>query len=271
MARLMCIATHHKAGTVWLKRVVRSLAGALGLPVIGIWNPGRLAEIPPLGRAFLVHWNARFPRQLWDSPETAFVHLIRDPRDVLLSGMAYHRTAPPKGERFLHEPRADLGGRSYQQHLNALPDDLSRLRFEMAGKHAETVADMLAWPWGHPKAHELRYETLIEDRDGARFDAGLAHLGLNAAERAEGRRAFLANSLFAGLADPAQRRGRVGGHIASGRPARWRTEMPRALGRDYAARFGAALKSLGYAANDSWVASLPEQVAQAVGPRPATS
>lgn len=271
MARLMCIATHHKAGTVWLKRVIQALARALDLPVIGVWGERQLGAIPPLGRAFLVHWNARFPRQLWAQAETAFVHLIRDPRDVLLSGMAYHRIAPPRGERFVHDPRPELGGLSYQQHLNALPDDLARLRFEMEGKHAETVADMLAWPWWHPKAHELRYETLIEDCEGARFDAALAHLGLDVRERAEGRRIFLANSLFAGLADPGARRGRVGAHVASGRPARWRTEMPRALGRDYAARFGAALKSLGYATDDSWVASLPEQVAPGNGPRPALS
>jgi hypothetical protein len=263
MARLMCIATHHKAGTVWLKRVVKALSRALGLPWLGIWDAGRLGDIPPLGRAFLVNWNSRFPRQLWARDDVAFVHLIRDPRDVLLSGMAYHRTAAPEGERFLHDPRADLGGLTYQQHLNALPDDQARLRFEMGERHAQTVTDMLAWPWGDPRAHELRYETLIQDRDGALFDAALTHLGLTGPERAQGRAAFLANSLFAGLADPSARQGRVAGHIASGRADRWRTEMPRALGRDYAARFGAALKTLGYADSDAWVETLPEHGAAA--------
>jgi hypothetical protein len=263
MARLMCIATHHKAGTVWLKRVVKALARALGLPWLGIWDAARLGDIPPLGRAFLVNWNSRFPRQLWAREDVAFVHLIRDPRDVLLSGMAYHRTAEPQGERFLHIPRADLGGLTYQQHLNALPDDAARLRFEMGERHAQTVADMRAWPWGDPRAHELRYETLIQDRDASLFDAALAHLGLSAHERARGRAAFLQNSLFAGLADPAVRQGRVAGHVASGRAYRWRTELPRAVGRDYATRFGDALKSLGYANSDAWVDTLPEHGAAA--------
>lgn len=260
MSRLMAIGTHHKAGTVWMKRVVLALARALGLPWQGVWDARRLGDIPPLGRVFLAHWNSRFPAQLWARDDVGFVHLIRDPRDVLLSGMAYHRTAAPEGERFLHAPRPDLGGLSYQQHLNGLPDDAARLRFEMEGKHAETVADMLAWPWGDPRAHELRYETLIADREGVLFDAALAHWGLSAAERAEGRRVFLANSLFAGLRAPAARKGRVAGHVASGRAERWRSEMPRALGRDYAARFGAALKTLGYAQDDSWVETLPETV-----------
>jgi hypothetical protein len=263
MARLMCIATHHKAGTVWLKRVITSLARSLGLPWIGIWNTTALERVPPLGRAFLVNWNSRFPRQIWAQDDVAFVHLIRDPRDVLLSGMAYHRTAAPEGEGFLHSPRADLGGLTYQQHLNALPDDLARLRFEMGERHAQTVDDMLAWPWGDPRVHELRYETLIEDRDGTLFDTALAHLGLSEAERAQGRAAFLANSLFAGLSDPAARMGRVAGHVASGRAGRWRTEFPRALGRDYAARFGAALNTLGYAESDAWVDTLSEHGAAA--------
>jgi len=256
MTRLMAFGTHHKAGTVWIKRVVLALARALGLPWLGVWDARRLGDVPPLGRAILVHWNSRFPRELWARDDVAFVHLIRDPRDVLLSGMAYHRTAAPEGERFLHAPRADLGGLTYQQHLNALPDDLARLQFEMTGKHAETLADMLAWPWGEPRAHELRYEDLIRDTEGARFDAALAHLGLSGPERAEGRRLLLANSLFAGLKDPGARQGRLGGHVASGRAERWRTEMPRALGRDYADRFGPALRRLGYADDDTWIATL---------------
>lgn len=258
MTRLMAFGTHHKAGTVWIKRVVVALARALNLPWQGVWDARRLGDIPPLGRAFLVHWNSRFPRELWAQPDVAFVHLVRDPRDVLLSGMAYHRTAPPEGERFLHVPRAELGGLSYQQHLNALPDDQARLMFEMDGKHAETVADMLAWPWGDARAHELRYETLIQDTEGARFDAALAHLGLSLTERAQGRQVFLANSLFAGLQDPAARRGRVGAHVASGRAERWRTELPRAVGRAYADRFGPALRRLGYADDDTWVDTLPD-------------
>lgn len=263
MARLMCIGTHHKAGTIWIKRVVKALARALNLPWIGLWDANRLGDIPPLGRVFVVNWNSRFPQQLWARDDVAFVHLIRDPRDVLLSGMPYHRTAAPEGERFLHAPRADLGGLTYQQHLNALPDTAARLRFEMGERHAETVTDMLAWPWGDPRAYELRYESLMQDRDARQFDAALAHLGLTAPERVQGQAAFLANSLFAGLADPAARTGRVGGHVASGRAGRWRTEMPRAVGRDYAARFGAALKTLGYADTGAWVDTLSEHGAAA--------
>lgn len=254
MARLMCIATHHKGGTVWIKRVIKALSNAIGVPWIGIWSDRHLHKVPEQGRAFLCNWHGSFPQALWDSSDTAFLHVIRDPRDVLLSGCAYHLTAPPKGERFLHQPRADLNGQTYQQHLTALTDPNDRLLFEMHNKHAETLAEMRAWPYDDPRSVELRYEELMQDRDGKRFAAALTRMGLSRADHAAGLRAFWDNSLFGGLTKPRA------GHIAShGRLARWRTELPRAVGRAYAARFGDDLIALGYEHDTAWVSALPER------------
>ncbi|MFN3955861.1 MAG: hypothetical protein ACK4LQ_15540 [Pararhodobacter sp.] len=262
MARLMCIATHHKAGTIWMKRIVLRLAQALGLPWIGLWGPAQLAAIPATGRAFLCNWNSRFPRRLWARDDIAFVHLIRDPRDVLLSGMAYHRIAGPRGERFLHQPRADLDGKSYQQHLNALPDDTARLHFEMNGKHADTLRDMLGWPWGHPANHELRYESLMQDQDGTRFAAALAHWGLTPRDCALGRKLLVEGSLFGGLSRLENRDARLLQHVQSGGLRRWARELPRAVGAAYAERFGDALVTLGYERDRAWVDSLPLSAAE---------
>lgn len=258
MARLMCIATHHKGGTVWIKRVVRALSHAIGVPWIGLWSDRQLAKVPAETRAFLCNWNGRFPRATWDSTETGFLHVIRDPRDILLSGCGYHLTAPVRGEKFLHQPRPDLGGRTYQEHLNALTDPAERLLFEMDNKHAETVAEMRAWPWGDPRCSELRYEDLLTDRDGTLFGRALAALGLQGAELTAGLKAFWDNSLFGGLSRQEDRTGRLQSHIASGgRTRRWQRELPRAVGRLYAERFGADLIALGYEQDTSWVETLP--------------
>ncbi|MDK3016931.1 hypothetical protein [Pseudodonghicola flavimaris] len=258
MARLMCIATHHKGGTVWIKRVVRALSHAIDVPWIGLWSDRQLAKVPEEGRAFLCNWNGRFPRAIWDRSDVAFLHLVRDPRDILLSGCGYHLSAPVKGEKFLHQPRADLGGATYQEHLNALADPAERLLFEMENKHAETLAEMRAWPWGDPRATELRYEALMADRDGTLFGRALTALGLKGAELAAGLKAFWDNSLFGGLSRAEARTGRLESHIASaGRLQRWRRELPRAVGEIYADRFGADLIALGYEKDTSWVETLP--------------
>lgn len=253
MARLMCIATHHKGGTVWIKSAIKRLSRTLGLPWLGIWSEAQLDLVPRTGRAFLCNWHGSFPKALWESAETAFLHVIRDPRDILLSGMKYHRHAAPEGERFLHRKRADLGGRTYQEHLNNLSDDLARLRFEMDEKHAETLAEMRAWPWGDPRCAELRYETLIKDHSCDAWTDALRKIGLSATEA--GRKALWDTALFGGAAKAGATRS---GHVNSGQPRRWARELPRALGPEYANRFGADIVALGYETDTSWVAALPD-------------
>ncbi|MFT7594092.1 MAG: hypothetical protein ACI8R4_001410 [Paracoccaceae bacterium] len=255
--RLMCVATHHKAGTIWIKRVIMSLAAAIGVPWIGIWSERYLNRVPGIGRAFLCNWAGSFPTALWNSVETAFVHVIRDPRDVLLSGCAYHQIAPPKGEKFLHIPRADLDGQTYQQHLNALSVPKDRLLFEMANKHAETVAEMRAWPYGDPRSTELRYEDLMADTKCHAIRHAFGALGLRGGEIDSGVQAFWDNSLFGGLADQSAQTGRLRDHVQSGgRLRRWEQELPRSVGQAYADRFGDDLIALGYEKDNSWVGRL---------------
>lgn len=248
----MCIATHHKGGTVWIKSVIRALSNAINVPWVGIWSDKRVDRVPDAGRAFLCNWAGYFPKPVWDSIETAFLHVVRDPRDILLSGCRYHQTAAPKGEKFLHTRRDDLGGLTYQEHLNGLQTPYAKLLFEMENKHAETVAEMRRWPWGDRRAVELRYEDLIEDTDSTLFSKALKHLGLAPDEVDAGARAFWDHSLFGGLKTTRP------GHVASGAARRWERELPRAVGEIYAERFGEDLIALGYEQDSAWVSRLPE-------------
>ncbi len=256
-ARLMCIATHHKGGTIWIKRTIMALSRAISVPWIGIWSANNLDRVPGNGRAFLCNWAGSFPPALWSSPETAFLHVIRDPRDILLSGCAYHQTAGVKGERFLHVARDDLDGRTYQEHLNALDSTTDKLLFEMANKHAETIREMRAWPYDDRRSIDLRYEDLMSDTNCSAIRQALATLGLQSDEVDRGVQAFWDNSLFGGLADASARKGRLKTHVASGgQLRRWERELPRSVGRAYADRYGDDLIALGYEHNNTWVDQL---------------
>ena len=79
MARLMGIVTHHKGGTVWIKRVIRALSAEIGVPWTGIWSDKRKDHIPAEGRAFLCNWSGWLPQSLWQSGEFAALHVVRDP------------------------------------------------------------------------------------------------------------------------------------------------------------------------------------------------
>lgn len=265
MPRLMCFATHHKTGTVWIRRTVQAMSAAFGVEWHGLWRNEAMWKVPQEGRAFLVNWAGWFPEALWQHEDVGFVHMIRDPRDVLLSGCVYHHYAAEQGERWLHQPRADFGGKTYQQALNAVQGDEAKLLFEMRGKHRETVEEMLRWPWGDARVFELRYEDLIRDEDCSLFARALAHLGFQGEALAQGRKLFWEQSLFGGMADIENRPRHLLGHVHSeGALQRWRREMPRAVGEAYAAEFGPALRALGYEQDDSWVQDLPESAAEAM-------
>jgi len=255
--RLICVATHHKAGTIWLKRVVMGMSAALDIPWIGIWGPRQMKKIPSTGRAFLCNWAGYFSQPLWDSQETVFLHMIRDPRDVLLSGCTYHHTAPVKGEGFLHEPRADLDGQTYQQHLNALTSPHDKLLFEMQNKHADTMAEMRAWNYARPGNVELRYEEMMADESCDLFRDALRRLGFAEDEVAIGAEIFWKNSVFGGLKKKEAQKGRLRTHITSnGQVARWKSELPRAVGQAYATQFNDDLIALGYAQDAGWPLTL---------------
>lgn len=261
MARLMCFATHHKTGTVWINHVLKELAEKTGIHKEAATNPRRAADLPLTGRIIATSWSGYFPPVIWENASAAFLHLIRDPRDVLISGCAYHHTAPEKWEKFLHVPRDDLGGLTYQQHLNALDDPEDKLLFEMENSHKNTITEMRDWPYGDPRIIELRYEDLIVDYDCAIFRGALEHLGLTGADLEVGVQAFWNNSIFGGQADPQKRKGRFAVHISSnGQVARWKTGLSRRVGQIYAERYGADLIALGYERDMDWVRLLPEAI-----------
>lgn len=243
--RILCIGTHHKTGTLWMRAVFRALADRLGVAHHTVFRASGDKHVPGADRVFLFQWASAFPQAILDRPDARILHVIRDPRDVLLSGMRYHRTAPEGGEEFLHKVRADLGGKTYQQHLNALPDDVARLIFEMGEKHAETLAAMTAWQ-PRPNTIEVRYEDLMADTEGRAFRGHLRTLGLPEWEVAIGGKIFWENALFGGLARPEARSKRIKAHVTGTGQRDWRSSLPRAVAETYAERHGEALVRLGY-------------------------
>lgn len=256
-ARFLCIGTHHKTGTVWMRKVWHRVAGEQSIPLMQCNRAAKLAQAAPTGPQIVVNWSSRFPAELWALPHARVLHLVRDPRDVLLSGMRYHRTAPLGNEKFLRRPRAEWAGRNYQEQINALPDDLARLRFEMENKHDLTLREMLDFPRGHPSARDVRYEDLIEDRDCRLMRGILQDFAIEGLDIDGALRAYWDLSLFGGLARPGARAPRLDAHIASGRRSQWRRRLPREIAELYAERYQDALERLGYADDTSWVAECP--------------
>lgn len=253
-ARFLCIGTHHKTGTIWMRKVWRAISKDQDIPFMQCYRAKKLAEAAETGPQIIVNWSSSFPDELMEMGHARFLHIIRDPRDVLLSGMRYHRVAPLGNEKFLRKERDDLGGKNYQDHINALPDDHARLMFEMENKHDVTVQEMLSWSYGHTHAVDIKYEDLIEDTDCNIMRNALKSFNIEGLDVDKAVQSYWDHSLFGGLAKSDDRSDRQNLHVSSGAAAQWKSKLPREIAEPYAERYGDALKTLGYAKDNSWVA-----------------
>lgn len=231
------ICTHHKSGTVWMKQTFTAVAEVLGVSCVSVSRRGPDGPLPR-GASFV-----RDEHSLWFvdgfyEPGDRVLHVIRDPRDVVISSMHYHQRSD---EKWLHRPDDRFGGRTYQQAINSLPDDKARMIFEMDHSSRETIEGMCTWPYGRPDCFETKYETLLRSgRD--EFATAVNHLGLTGREISVAVSAFL----NASIADGARHRIGSNVHIRSGAPHQWRTAYDDDLARAFMDRFPNAISKLGY-------------------------
>jgi hypothetical protein len=172
------------------------------------------------------------------------LHLIRDPRDLIISAAFYHEVCTT--ERWLRRRRWNFYGRSYQQSLARLSSQEEKILFEMSHCSGATIRDMLAWNDANPNFYEAKYEDLIADVELRRFRDIFAFLRFPDDQLDESLQVAYANSLFSGqvTAPP--------GHIRSGKPRQWQSYFTARLHRQFLALFGDALVRLGYEQNDQW-------------------
>lgn len=233
---LILVGTHHKTGTKWMLSVFEGISQALGERLHG----GRQEDLPPDARVFFQD-HSRFD---FSGIPRGFrgLHVVRDPRDVLLSGARYHaRSAEP----WLHVRRLRHWGLTYQQAIRRRRGLADAIRFEMDHEGGATVREMLAWDRTRPEFFEAKYEDLVGDGDLVLFRQILLFLGYRAEDLPILERIVREKSLFGGLVrDP--------GHVSDGRAGQWREIYDERLRQDFVDRFGDALDRLGYDADDSW-------------------
>jgi hypothetical protein len=186
---------------------------------------------------------------LLDREDVRILHLIRDPRDVVISAMHYHKRSR---ENWLHEPIPSYDNLTYQRALRRRPTRFAQYVFEMDNSSASTLRDMANWRYGRANCFEARYEDLRQDHELVVWRRIMTFLGFDPAEQLIGARRFWQNSLFGGVP-------RLGNkHIRSGAVAQWRRQFTPALARAFLQRFPSILQSLGYETSDAWVLELED-------------
>ena len=243
------VATHNKTGTVWMDGVFKAIAADLGARYINYrTEPERLRDLAH-GPFVLFCHDSDFGDNapVLDREDVRIIHLIRDPRDVVISAMHYHKASR---ESWLHEPIPGYDDLTYQRALQQMPSRSAQSIFEMENSSASTLRDMAGWRYDRANCFEARYEELRQDSTLVYWRRIMGFLGFDAAAAAIGSRRFWQNSLFGGLSRLGNR------HVRSGAVAQWRREFTPDLGNAFLKRFPGLLQALGYETGDAWVREL---------------
>jgi hypothetical protein len=225
------IGTFHKTGHALISAILQQAVRRLGLK---LWPMHRQIEEPDAwGIGY--HYHSQFG----DTPAKVRhrgVLVIRDPRDVIISGANYHCKAD---EPWLHLPEKRFGSLTYHQKINSLTSVEDRLIFEMENMGRQTIEQMLAAIESYPDFQIVKLETLMTDYDLMEFHKIFSFLGFHGADVPVLLAIALTNSVFSGSVKSSV-------HVRSGRPAQWRTQFtPRVLAA-FSTAFGEAPVYLGY-------------------------
>ncbi len=228
---LLVHSCHHKVGTVWFKRVLNAVAETYGLRV----HSGPQSA---LGRQdIFIDDHSRVDRSTLRPYRSS--HLIRDPRDVVVSAYFYHlRTT----EAWALEPDDRYGGLSYQEHLKQF-DTEEGLGVEIQRSAATILRDMVAWDYNDPRGLELRYEDHLADEETG-FRRLFTHYGF--AQDAVDAAVEIALSFSLSKVKATTT------HIRSGQPNDWENHFTPALKTLFKEETGDAALKLGYADNPDW-------------------
>lgn len=245
------VATHHKTGTVWMDCVFKAIAGDIGVRYVNFRSQyGQMTEVMK-APFVLFNYDSDFREyaHILERDDVRVLHLIRDPRDVLISAMHYHRKST---ETWLHEAIPGYDNITYQRKLRSLATKFEQYVFEMENSTASTLRDLLKWQYGRDNCFEARYEDLRQDTRMNHWQEIAAFLGFDQAEQKICNQRFWQNSLFGGLTRFGNR------HVRSGEVAQWKREFTIELAYAFLRRFPSALQSLGYETDNRWVLELKE-------------
>jgi hypothetical protein len=235
--RCWVFATDHKTGTVWQMNMSRAFSQELGSHVDWVsYRENPSVESTP-DRDYVVFFERSYlcPQSRWpDHPHLRGIRMVRDPRDVIISGAEYHARGI---EAWLHEPDERFNGLSYSEALQALESRVDRLRFEMRNCATETIREMARL--SDPRLLIVRYEDLFSWETAKDYLIEISDwLELNESESEALLRAHSLTHL--------ENQSSENCHATRGVRARWSDEWPRELDEEFINRFSRELPNLPY-------------------------
>ncbi len=242
---------HHRSGSTWLFRVFREIVEdrlghrLLYAPSEQSFGGDLAATSTTRGFEFLAYVNADF-RRIRSVPVRA-IHVVRDPRDLLVSAYYAHAYSHPTDSW----PQLDR----LRPVLRAAPLETGLLlELDFC---SNVFDDMATWPDQWPGILRIHFEELVAS-PWPRLREAFAHLGfLDQLAETELREIadrhdfeHLSGGRQPGETDPSS-------HYRRGVAGDWREFLTPAVRRAFEHRYGRLLRQYDYERDDGWVDPLP--------------
>lgn len=232
---------YHKVGTVWFSRILREVAAEIGFSYGVGSNYSKISRLEQQGNFDIFldygsHVNLEF------LPDYIGSHMIRDPRDLIISGYFYHRWT---NETWANLPLAEHRGMSYKEYLNSLSQNQG-IAVEIK-RSSFWINHMANWNFKNPKIYEIKYEDLIEDEKSI-FRKLFEHYGFkkDVVEKCCKIADKYSFKNFSG------NNKKQNSHLRSGRSGEWKLYFTEEHKRLFKEMYPGALTKLGYESDNDW-------------------
>lgn len=230
---------HHRSGTVWFARVLSTVARQYGLH----FQQGEQDDLDPSTEVFLQD-HSQVDRSAL--PPYRGSHMIRDPRDMVVSGYHYHLWTE---EEWARVPREEYDGKSFQEALNSVGKKRGMM-LEMERFCREDLQDMLRWKYDDPAFLELKYEEVIAD-EAPHFETLFRHYGFHD-EAVEVGLEVAEYYSFQNVSGRSFGDVEEESHLRSGRTSQWEDHFDDELKSRFKELAGDAVVQLGYEEDSDW-------------------
>ena len=259
---------HHKCGSVLFGTVLRKICKHLDLTFRATPGPEKKGIYTSFDVAIFANSTIDFGRITRPYSGT---HVIRDPRDVIVSGYLYHAHCTEKWcvnvpdlsitpyefpqlphsqylrpDQWKLEYLQSLNGISYQDNINRL-DQQDGIAFEMNNYGRWTIERMLDWDYENPHILEIRFEDVMQDFTGS-FERAFRHYGFPDSVMQE----LLELAATENINNLSDREIEDSHHIQSRQTSKWKKFFTDRHKRQFKEMFGDALIRLGYENNNNW-------------------
>lgn len=229
------IGTHHKTGVGLMNQIFGIIGQNYNLTrYIGDGANSYHFDIFHL-------WHSNFDFNIIDFDYRG-LHIIRDPRDVIVSGMFYHQKAD---EKWLDEPNDKFDGKSYREMIKGFDSIDDKITFEMENRAKETIDDMISWDYDKVNFYETKLETLMTDYDLFEFHKIFTHLGFPGKHIPYLLKIAYKRSIFSGNLKGHH-------HVRSGKTSQYKEYFKPEHKERFIELFGDVLIKLGYENDNDW-------------------